>query len=149
MSGGDGKVARGGRRRAWLERLPIARDWPLARLLVTLAVCALALGLRFATDPWLSPSFPFLTFFPAVIFTAFLFGVVDGIVAGALCGLFAWYFFITPFRTLELSPGAGVGLVLYSVVVSTEILLVHLMQRANAHLEEERALIQRLGIRLS
>lgn len=132
-------------RAAWLERLPIAREQPLLRLLVTLAICGIALGVRFVADPWLPSGFPFVTFFPAVILSSFLFGVADGLVAGALCGLFSWYFFIPPYGSLVLSFGSAVALLFYMLVVGTDIVLVHWMQRANAHLARERALSAQLA----
>jgi K+-sensing histidine kinase KdpD len=78
----------------WIEQLPVARDRPLLGTVVMLGIVAGALALRMVTDPLLPPGFPYVTFFPAVIVTSFLFGVRLGVVSAALCGLIAWYFFI-------------------------------------------------------
>lgn len=142
MSGSGVKV---GERAAWLQRLPIARDRPLVRMLATLAICGVALGVRFAVDPWLPAGFPFLSFFPAVILTSFLFGATDGIVAAVLCGLFSWYFFIPPASSFALSFNSAVAMIFYTLVVATDVVLVHWMQRANAHLARERAVSAQLA----
>lgn len=141
----SGSGVKGGERAAWLQRLPLAREWPLTRLLVTLAICGVALGVRFVADPWLPAGFPFVSFFPAVILTSFLFGVADGVVAGILCGLFSWYFFIAPAGSLALTFNSAVALVFYLLVVATDIALVHWMQRANAQLARERAVSAQLA----
>lgn len=121
----------------WIERLPLARHNPLAGLACTIALCALAWFMRVMTDPMLPPGFPFVTFFPAVIITSFLFGVRLGILSAVLCGLIAWYFFLTPIRSFQLD-GAGVALAFYVFVVATDLLLVHGMQTANRQLIRER-----------
>ena len=145
MSGAAGKAAEGRRVWQWLEQLPIARDWPLTRLLVTLALCGLALALRFVADPWLPSGFPFVSFFPAVILASFLFGVTDGVVAAVLCGVFSWYFFIAPANGYALTFSGTVAMVFYTLVVTTDVVLVHWMQRANAQLARERAVSAQLA----
>lgn len=121
----------------WIEGLPLARHNPLAGLACTIALCAVAWFMRVMTDPMLPPGFPFVTFFPAVIITSFLFGVRLGILSAVLCGLIAWYFFLTPVRSFQLD-GAGVALAFYVFVVGTDLLLVHGMQTANGQLIRER-----------
>lgn len=145
MQGSTGRSMGDGRGTGWLERLPIARDLPLLRFLMTLAICAVALAVRFVADPWLSPGFPFVSFFPAVILVSFLFGVTDGLVAALLCGLFSWYFFIPPAGSFVLSFTSAVAMVFYLLVVATDIALVHWMQRANARLANERAVSAQLA----
>lgn len=62
------------RQTRWIEQLPVARGRPLLGAVVMLAIVAGGLALRMATDPLLPPGFPYVTFFPAVIITSFLFG---------------------------------------------------------------------------
>lgn len=143
MSGSG--VAKAGERAAWLQRLPIARGRPVLRVAATLAVCALALVARFAVDTWLPSGFPFVTFFPAVILTSFLFGAAEGAVAAVLCGLLSWYFFIPPAESFTLSFPSAVAMVFYTLVVATDVVLVHWMQRANAQLASERAVSAQLA----
>ncbi|AJP73288.1 sensor histidine kinase [Sphingomonas hengshuiensis] len=122
----------------WIERLPIWRDRPLAAVAATLGMVGLALLARLAADGVLPPGFPYLTFFPAVLLTSFLFGAELGAVAAVLCGLFAWYFFIPPVRTLNLTLGSAVALAFYAFVTATDIAIVFWMQRANARLRHAR-----------
>lgn len=124
--------------RHWLERLPIAVDRPLIQVGGMLALVLVGLVLRLVVDPFLPAGFPFLTFFPAVIICAFLFGARLAVVAGLLCGLIAWYCFIDLRGSFRLIPGAPMALVLYAVVTGTEIGLVYLLQRSNARLARER-----------
>jgi two-component sensor histidine kinase len=122
----------------WLERLPVATDRPWLALAVTLSICGTALLLRMAADSNLPPGFPYVTFFPAVTIAAFLFGTRMGIVASAVCGLAAWYYFIPYTHSFALAPGGGMALALYLFVVMTEVTLIHWMQRANANLARQR-----------
>ncbi|WNO53924.1 sensor histidine kinase [Stakelama saccharophila] len=103
-----------------------------------LGLVLLGLFLRFAVDRGLPSGFPYVTFFPAVILSSFLFGVRWGSVAAVLSGLCAWYFFIPPPDSFALERSGAVALGFYCFVVVTDILLVHWMQRANANLARER-----------
>lgn len=99
---------------------------------------ALALWIRHAADGTLPPGFPFLTFFPAVILVSVLFGARYGSAAAAVGGLLAWYFFIPPKNTVHLDPGSLAAMGFYILVVATDVLIIHWMQRANGHLAQER-----------
>jgi two-component sensor histidine kinase len=94
--------------------------------------------LRVEIGPDLPPGFPYLTFFPAVIVTAFFFGVGPGALAAMLSGLAAWFFFLDPVNSFGLPYGSAVALGFYAFIVTVDITLVHWMQRANASLREER-----------
>jgi two-component sensor histidine kinase len=120
-----------------LERLPIAADRPWLAVAGTLALVALAYLFREAAEGWLPPGFPYVTFFPAVLLASFVFGWRMGAVAALLCGLLAWYFYIPPIG-FGIDSGALIALAFYVFVVTTDIAIVHLMQRANAHLATER-----------
>ncbi len=121
----------------WIERLPLASGRPLVGLVFTIAIFAVAWLLRIIADPVLPSGFPYVTFFPAVIITSFLFGVRMGCLSAVICGLVAWYYFIPPVNTFKLE-GAGVPLAFYIFVVTTELLLVLGMQTANRQLIRER-----------
>jgi two-component sensor histidine kinase len=128
----------------WIERLPLARHNPVFGLAATLAIFLMAWLLRLAADPVLPSGFPYVTFFPAVIVTSFLFGVRLGGFSALLCGIVAWYYFLTPVQTFQLD-GAWVALAFYVFVVSTDLALVHGMQTANKHLMMERELSRSLA----
>jgi two-component sensor histidine kinase len=127
-----------GKPKRWIDQLPLARERPILGAVATLAVVAAAWLLRMITDPLLPSGFPYVTFFPAVIVTSFLFGVRLGTVAAVICGLLAWYFFIPPVGSLVLTQGAGFALAFYAFVVATDLALVHWMQSANRQLAAER-----------
>ena len=121
----------------WFERVQIANFRPLTRLSGTLAIFAAAWAARALLDPLLPPGFPFLTFFPAVILTAFLFGLRAGLLSALLCGVVAWYYFIPPLHSFRIA-GAEVALGLYVFVVATDLALLHGMRVANRLLREQR-----------
>lgn len=105
-------------------------------------LAVLATALRFALDPVLPPGFPYLTYFPAVILTTFVFGTTTGLIAGLLCGLGAWYWFIPPASSFGLSWPSAVALAFYVLVISVDIALIHLATKAYA---AEAKLHRRLG----
>lgn len=105
---------------------------------------ALALGARFVFDDVLPSGFPYLTFFPAVILTAFFAGLRPGIVCAVLCGLSAWYWFIPPFDSFHVNLQGVIALVFYVCIVSVDILLIQLMHSATQGLRAERAVTRDL-----
>ncbi|WCT74035.1 histidine kinase dimerization/phosphoacceptor domain -containing protein [Sphingomonas naphthae] len=121
----------------FLERLPLL---PTRRALAygcTGLLSLLACALRWLLDGWFPPGYPFLTFFPAVILSSFLFGRGPGVFAGLLCGLSAWGLFIPP-DGFAIGPGTPMALGFYTAVVAIDIALVHWMQAANRRLLAER-----------
>jgi two-component system, sensor histidine kinase PdtaS len=103
-----------------------------------LLLSAVAAAVRLLLDDIFPPGFPFVTFFPAVILSSFLFGSRAGIVAALACGLTAWYLFIPPLMSFRLVGGTWLALVFYAAVAGLDIALIHWLQRANRHLEQER-----------
>ena len=126
------------RRTAFLERLPLLGDRPVLRYALAITVSVGACIVRSALDAWFPPGFPFLTFFPAVIVSAFLLGRGPGTVAAGLCGLMAWYYFIPPFQSFAIVGSTAVALGFYAAVVTVDIALVHWMQHANQAVRLER-----------
>lgn len=119
--------------------LPLCRGSPVVQTVSTLALVALSLGLRFAVDKIVPVGFPFLTFFPAVILSGFLFGVRNGAIAGLLCGIAAWWFFIAPASQYVVNASAVAAMTLYAFVVMTELTVIGLMQAAHGALVRERS----------
>jgi two-component sensor histidine kinase len=131
------------------ERLPLLPGKPLVQYGSTVVLCLFALWLRWVLDGAFPPGYPFVSFFPAVILSSFLFGPRPGIVAAILCGLFAWYVFIPPRFALGFNRGTITAMLFYTGVVTVDIWLVHLMQAANHRLcaarEEVRQLAEERG----
>nr|WP_277923660.1 DUF4118 domain-containing protein [Sphingomonas sp. TREG-RG-20F-R18-01] len=126
------------RRATFLEKLPLLGTRPIVRYTLAAALSVGACGLRSGLDPWFPPGFPFLTFFPAVILSAFVLGRGPGILSAILCGLMAWYYFIPPFFSFNIGQGTTTALGFYVAVVVVDITLVHWMQNANHRLRRER-----------
>ncbi len=121
-----------------LERLPLWRHRPLLAVSTTLSFVLISLIVRMAIDRVLPAGFPFVTFFPAVVISAFLFGIRNGMVAAVLCGFAAWWFFIAPASGYAINVAGIAALALYVFVVATELAIVGWMQRAHAELVAER-----------
>ncbi len=118
------------------ERL---RAHPWLGDLIALGATAAAFALRHALDAVLPPGFPFLTFFPAVILTAFFCGLRPGITCAVLSGLCAWYFFLVPQESFVLDGSTALALAFYAFIVTVDIALIHIMHRAGARLRQEKA----------
>lgn len=118
-------------KRRVLEQLPLLQGRPVLAYAMALLLSALAWWIRWKLDAAFPPGFPYLTFFPAVIVTSFLFGRGPGILSAVVCGLLAWYFFIAPFYTFDFGGRTRMALGFYAGVVAVDIGLIHAMQRAN------------------
>ena len=94
----------------FVERLPLVLARPVYAYLISLLFCSAAFILREAAAPLLPNGYPFVTFFPAVILSSFLFGVRPGVFTAVLCGFLSWYFFIPPFAQLVFNPGVAVAM---------------------------------------
>ena len=97
-----------------------------------IAMWALALGARFAFDPYLPPGFPYLTFFPAIIITGFVFGIFPALTCAALSAVSAWYWFIPPFNSFVVDGQTVTALIFFLVVVGIDIGLLQLALSAYA-----------------
>lgn len=104
----------------------------LARYTLGLALFALALSARFSLDGILPErSFPFLTFFLAVILAAYLAGFGPGLLTAVLSVVAAWYFFIPPVGNFAgLSTPDTVALVFFSAILFFDCVVIDLMNRA-------------------
>lgn len=132
----------------FIERISRWEPYDLsAGLRWTLAVLAwaVALVIRYEMDGALLPGFPYLTFFPAILITAYFMGTGPGIAVAVASGVSAWYFFIPPFNSFSLTGGTIVALLFYVFVAATEIGLTALAQRARRALSAEREAKDRLA----
>lgn len=112
--------------------------------LLGVAAFVVALLLRFAFDDALPAGFPYLTFFPAVVLTAFFFGLRPGIICAVLSGLASWYFFIPPFYSFTLTSQTAIALGFYVFIVAVDIALIHIMHLAAARLRADAEHTERL-----
>jgi two-component sensor histidine kinase len=120
-----------------LERLPLAAGRPFLSYGIPIAISGVAFLIRYTVEGLLPAGFPFLTFFPAVIISAFLFGRGPGLLSAVLCGVLAATFLPTEHGVL--TRGNVLAMTFYSFIVLTDIALVHWMQRAFAQAAKARA----------
>lgn len=111
---------------------------------IAVAAFATALLLRFVLQEVLPPGFPYLTFFPAVILTAFIAGTRPGILCAALSGIAAWYYFIPPFGAFGMDIPTAFALGFYTFIVGVDIALFHFMFKAADQLRSEREVTAQL-----
>lgn len=132
-------------RRHWISDLSSTiRARPAQAYGLALLAFALALGARFTLADILMQGFPYLTFFPAVILTAFFCGTRAGVLCAMLSGLAAWYFFIPPGWTFDVGAQGFLALAFYVVIVGVDIALIHYMHTASARLRAEQQVIHDL-----
>jgi two-component sensor histidine kinase len=135
-----------------LSRLPAFRERSgpagarevAAHVVATVAIAVIATALRFFLDPYLPAGFPYLTFFPAVILTGFVFGMRAALLSVVLCGLAAWYWFIPPHSSFQLTYQSGVALAFYVVVVGIDLSILQLALLAYRSQTRARAAVQQM-----
>lgn len=126
-------------------------DWRAIRetLAYRYALAVAALGaaflVRLGFDSWLPPGFPFLTFFPAVIITAYFAGLWPAVFCATVSGLAAWYFFMPPYNLFRLDFANGVALGFYASVAAINIIVIDLMRRSVRQLAAERQRYEHLA----
>jgi PAS domain S-box-containing protein len=103
---------------------------PSIRYAVAIASVGVAILVRVGLEGALSSSLPFITFFPALLVSAFLGGLGPGVFSLLLSALAANYFFLPPFFTQQLNWGDAVALALFLVVGGIIVVLIHLLNEA-------------------
>jgi hypothetical protein len=86
----------------FIERLPLWRNRPVEAYGATLVLIVLGFLARVMVEPVLQPGLPFVTFFPVVLISAFLFGTRPAILAAVACGALAWFFSCRRFKASPL-----------------------------------------------
>jgi two-component sensor histidine kinase len=124
----------------WIEWLPVAKERPWIGYGFAVLACTVAALLRAATGDFLPAGYPFVTFFPAVILSTFLFGAGPGFAAGLVAWIMARYLFVEPYGSLGFGPGVTVACLFFWLVVLTDIAIIYLFQRANRLLRAQREL---------
>ena len=118
---------------------------PVARYGLAVIASGSALLIRWLLNGWFPPGFPYVTFFPAVVVTAYFAGLRPAVLCAVLSGLAAWIFFIPPYGALSLSFATGVALAFYAFVVAVDIFFIDGMRGAMRKLDAERERYARLA----
>lgn len=124
----------------WVERLPIATNYPVAGYAFAIAATLGSLLVRLDVGSLMPHGYPFVTFFPVVTVTAFVFGVRPGLFSAVLGWLAARYYLIDPVYSLGFGPQVWGAFAFYVIIVLTNIVVIHFMQRANRELRSQREL---------
>lgn len=127
----------------WFASRPI----PLIGYGLAVTAFVLALLTRLSLQGTLPPGFPYLTFFPAVILTAFVAGTGPGILCALLSGIGAWVWFISPDEVLSTRPDKVLAIGFYVFIVGIDIAIIHAMRRALQRLRAEMEVSARLADR--
>lgn len=112
-----------------------------------LAAFALAFLARWQLTAILPAGFPFVTFLPAIVVTAFVAGRWPAVMVTVLSALAARYAFIAPVNSFQVTPEIGLALVLFLATAALVIVIINVMQSALARLKVERARSARLAER--
>lgn len=116
------------------------------RWLIGAVAFIIALLLRHVLDDVLPPGYPFLTFFPAVIITAFISGLGPGIAVAAASAIASWYFFIPPFESFQITGATALALGFFIFIASVDLGVIHYMFKWMKKLDEERERSRQLAI---
>lgn len=116
---------------AIVARLPLARDRPWTGHLAAVLAIGLSLAIRFLITDFVQSGYPFVTFVPAVVIVAFVFGARAGATAAILGGAAAWLFFMPGANAFAFNLPAAMAISFYTIIVAIQILVIHLMQTAN------------------
>ncbi len=99
----------------------------------------LALWLRFGIGEDLV-GYPFITFLPVVVLTAFLGGAVPGVLCAVFSGLAAWCHLVPPYDSFALGwPNGFIAMGFYAFLVGLDLCLIHAMVRTPERLRGARA----------
>lgn len=138
--GAVGDARPSSRRRLW-RRL---RQRPALAHAAGIALFGLALLSRFALRDVLPPGYPFLTFFPAILFSTFLGGRGPGTVCALLSILASWYWFVPPVDSFGLDFASLLAVLFFTAISAVDVLVIDAVVRKQEALEAEQAKIAAL-----
>lgn len=119
-----------------LSRYSILRANAVLGYGVGIAAFISALALRFLLNAEI-PQFPFITFIPAVIISAFLAGSRAGALCAALSFMSAWYWFVDATTPFAVSFNAIVGLCLFGFIIAVDIAIIEVAASAVDRLTDQ------------
>jgi PAS domain S-box-containing protein len=121
--------------------LPLAPG--LVRYAVAVAATAIAVGLRVAMTPLWGPNFPLITFYPAIMVSAWFGGFWPGLLTTLLSGAAVVYFWMSAMLDLRTGPvGEAVGLVVFIGVGLLISNLTGALRRASTQLTDKMQELQ-------
>jgi two-component sensor histidine kinase len=118
---------------------PEIRRKPLIAYPIAILIFLAAAGASEMLPGWLLPSFPFVTFFVAVLLATLITGTRPGLLTLCASLLYAWYFFIAPSATYRSDTAAILPLAVFAVLAVLIIAVVHQLNRKVEGLLNERA----------
>ena len=108
------------------------------RYVIAVGITALATAVRVALDPVLGDSVPFVTFFPALLFTGWICGFGPTLLALPLSALIVDFFFLTPRGSLLLGHTHDqVGMLFYLVSGIATALLSRSLHSTHRQIQEQ------------
>lgn len=117
--------------RRFVQQLRAVRRNRLLGYAIAVVVAGFAVLLRGSLDPALSAvGVPYITFYPAILVAALVGGFGAGLITLVLCSLAAWYLFLPPYFSFELSPQQVFSLLLFVVLGGLDLILVSLLNAA-------------------
>jgi len=111
------------------------RHSPWGGYALALVSFALALGARFKLEGLLATGFPFLTFFPAIVLSAFFGGRGPGALCAVLSVIAAWFWFVTPDNPFSLDFQTVLVVMFFAAIAAVDVIVIDLMTRALERLE--------------
>ena len=121
------------------------RSRPLTRYGVALVLFLVALAARFMLVGMLPErGFPFLSFFPAVLLTAWLVGLWPGILVAMLSTFSAWAFFMgAPGALSDMARSDLIALIFFAGILVVDCIVIELMNSAMSQLRSTTGQLRR------
>src|SRR6185436_19310100 len=130
-------------------RLPVTNLRAASRLhafTFAVSIVLVAAVLRLAADPWLGRTVPYLLYYPAVMFAAWYGGFWPGMLATALSGLVAWYWYLGPVRSFTIrDPGELLSLIVFILTGALIARLHETLRRAQKDQKQLAAIVHSSG----
>src|SRR5436309_2102638 len=120
---------------SFFQRFP---QTPAAKVLLSILAAVIAFLVRWLLNPALGSYVPYITFFPAIAFSAWYCGVVPALLTTVLALLAAQYWFVSPVHSLRLAGPEQLAALLVFLLVSGIIIAI-----SELHRRRERAARQR------
>jgi len=102
---------------------------PAAKVLLSILAAVIALFVRWLLNPVLGSYVPYITFFPAIAFSAWYCGVVPALLTTVLALLAAQYWFVPPVHSLRLAGPEQLAALLVFLIVSGIIIAITELHR--------------------